>query len=62
MIIEFSNSFDNDSESYAKILDEKILGEGATVYFKIYFKDGKKQVIEEKFLKERDGWKIAISK
>lgn len=43
------------------ILDEKIRGEGATVYFKIYFKDGKKQVHEEKFLKDHDGWKISLS-
>jgi len=44
-----------------EILDEKIRGEGATVYFKLYFKDGKKQVDEEKFLKDHDGWKISLS-
>lgn len=44
-----------------EILDEKIRGEGATVYFKIYFKDGKKLIDEEKFLKDHDGWKISLS-
>lgn len=42
-----------------EILKEEVRGEGATVRFKLHYKDGKSVEIEEDLIKEGESWKIA---
>ncbi len=43
-----------------EILKEEMRGEGATVYFRIHFKDGKTKVDDKPLIKEDGQWKIII--
>jgi len=43
-----------------QIQKEEMRGEGADVYFKIYFKDGKIKDDKEELIKEDKKWKITI--
>jgi hypothetical protein len=43
-----------------EITKEEIRGEGATVYFKVYFKDGSSKDTKEPLVKETGQWKITI--
>ncbi len=43
-----------------EILKEEVRGEGATVYFRIHFKDGKTKDDDEPLIKEGGQWKITI--
>lgn len=43
-----------------EILREEIRGEGATVYFRIHFKDGTTKNDDEPLIKENGVWKITI--
>jgi len=43
-----------------EILKEEVRGEGATVHFRIHFKDGKTKDDDEPLIKEGGQWKITI--
>jgi len=43
-----------------EILKEEVRGEGATVHFRIHFKDGKTKDDDEPLIKENGQWKITI--
>jgi len=43
-----------------EILKEKVRGEGATVYYRIHFKDGNTETFSQGFIKEGGQWKITI--
>lgn len=43
-----------------EIIDEKIRGEGATVRFKLYFKDGRIKEDDEPLIMENGAWKLTI--
>ena len=43
-----------------EILKEEVRGEGANVFFKIHFKDGKTKDDDEPLIKEDGRWKITI--
>lgn len=42
-----------------EILREEIHGEGATVYYKVYTKDGKTEDADASLIKENGEWRIA---
>jgi hypothetical protein len=51
----------NGTIQMIEILKEEVRGEGATVYFRIHFKDGKTEDGNEPLIKEDGQWKITIS-
>jgi len=50
----------NGTMDRIEILKEEIRGEGATVYFRIHFKDGATKNEDEPLIKENGQWKITL--